>query len=334
MKLRYVSFISCVYSILILSHFTFSFSKDNEKKRDNQHMHTLEESLPEIFFSPLEYTRASIGYFLEHTYNHPLYGPKFFALNLFHVGEFLKHAHKTKQPRRYISKALQRFIHKEHNLIYINSTAFFELLEQLPEFLQSYFDKSKEKKEILSDIKRCAYNFLLQEFNYLKSDPDQALDKFAQRLYECTSNRDRTKSYDISIGRLQHTVVEFLKTSCSKLIWSAVDQEWSWKLVKAFSYKFVDLYKASIITPKQFNELLWVLLYRYCYFLELEGEKLSPTFYAHIRNDLETEQAPLWATPERNQYAIKKLHYLQQALMEAEIFAQAYHSGLISKRAV
>ncbi len=334
MKLRYISFIVCVCSIFLASHFTFSFSKDSEKKGDNQYMHTLDDSLPEIFFAPLEYTRASIEQFLEHTYNHPLYGPKFFALNLFHVAEFLKHAHKTRQPRRYISKALQRFIHKEHSLIYINSTAFFELLEQLPEFLKPYFDKSKEKKEILSDIKRCAYNFLAQEFHYLKSDPDKALDKFAESLYECTTNRNKVKSYDISSTRLQQIIVEFLKTSCSKLIWSAVDQEWSWNLVKSFSCKFVNLYKAGIITPKQLNELLWILLYRYCYFLELEGEKLSPEFYAHVRKDLETEQVPLWSTPERNQYAIKKLHYLQQSLMEAEIFAQAYHSGLVAKRAV
>lgn len=141
------------FSILLISFGFCSFllgvstTKDSLNKTLNQSAKTLEESLPDIFFAPLEYTRESMGTFLEFTFNHPLYGPKFFAFNLFHVSEFLKHAPKTKQPRRYCTKALQRFTSKEQSLIYINSTAFFELLEQLPEFLATYFDKTKEKEK-------------------------------------------------------------------------------------------------------------------------------------------------------------------------------------------
>lgn len=170
----------------------------------------------------------------------------------------------------------------------------------------------------------------MNDFQFLKNNPDEALDKLANNIYDITIGRDKNKNNDISIWRLQSTLYEFLKTSISKLVWSSQDKEWSWTLVKSISDKLMQLKRDQIISAKQLDSLLWQLIYRYCYFLELEGEKLSPEFYNRARNDIMNEEVPLWSYIERNTYGIKKAHYLKQALMEAEIFAQAYAAGLVA----
>lgn len=317
MKRRCLSFI---FSLSLISY--PSLSKDIVNKLDNQYNRSLEDKLPAIFFEPIQCTRSSISYFLENTYNHPLYGPKYFAFNLLHVTDFIRHASTLQQPRRYIAKSLRLFLRKQYSLLYINinSTAFFEFLKELPVLLKPYFDRNKEKQKIVKSIKDILYNFLVHDFTALKTNPNETLQNFAEKVYDSTLGK---KEADMSLQELRFVVLQFLETACNKLIWSSLDQEESWHLLKSLSSSCEELYKNHIITAEQLDNLLWILIYRYSYFLELEGAELSSDFYALARKDLSQETVPLWTFKETFPYGGSKVRYLYQALMEGEIRARA-----------
>jgi hypothetical protein len=264
----------CLYlSLSIFTSISVLLPKDNVNGFDNQYMHA-EETLPDMFFAPIACTRSSISYFLEHTYNHPLYGPEFLAFNLFHVEQFLNHARFTKQPRRYTAQALSPFTRKIQSLYIIHYTAFFEILEQLPAILKPLFDKNKEKQKIVEALMSSTYDFLVHDFKKLRTDPDSVLRAFAEKQYSITTAESNSQQ-DCSIEQLQEVLVQFLTAVSSKLIWHEIDQEKTWQVLKAISYVFKELNTLRIITEKHCDDFVWILLFRYAEFLESKGGKLD-----------------------------------------------------------
>lgn len=333
-----------VYTICILNlSFSLLFphisSKDNQKEPIKQQFTSkatsdLLDLGPEMlihFFKQPKYSKTSITCFLRHTFNHSYYAQKFLAVNFSHLKTFLSYASKSNQPRSYIESVLSLFRQKLKSTSYINAYAFIEFLDTMPSIIQPYFDEENEKKEKLDNIKNTIQDFLINNFEDLKENTEETLQNLSEKIYETTLIKPSDKEIDISVTKLQHTVMLFLETALSKLVWSPYDQKEIWESVKHIANKLEDLLLHNIILDTDsLDELFWTLIYRFCYFLEIAGSEISINCYQLINNELTTQKSLFWTLKERELFITPKLKYLKYHLMQAEARARACQAGIIA----
>ncbi len=282
------------------------------------------------FFHQPKYSASNIKCFLRHTYNHPAYAQKFLAVNFSHVKTFLSYTDKSPQPRGYIESVLSLFKQKIKVTPYINSYACIEFLEHMPSLMQEYFNEEKEKQEKINNIKELIHEYLYSNFNRLKHDPEDTLNDMSEKIYDLTVEKPNEET-DISINKLQQTIISFLETSLNKLIWSPLDQKEIWESVKLIANQLEDLLLQNIIPNiETLDELYWTLINRFCYFLEISGNELNMESYELINNDIITQKSLLWTLKEREPHVTSKYRHLKYHLMLSEAKARAYSAGIIA----
>jgi hypothetical protein len=79
------------------------------------------------------------------------------------------------------------------------------------------------------------------------------------------------------------------------------------------------------------DDILWSLMHRFCYFLELTGSVLPLEFYGEIEHDLTNNLVFFLETKEQDEGIITKKETLAQALLQAKTKAYAYEKmGLLT----
>lgn len=318
MKNSYVLFL--IISIPLISSVVPTQSTENSLV--NQHM--TPSALPTFFFNPLEYSQKSFTFFLERVYNHHRYPQEFLALNFLHVVSGTALASASNQPRRFIKQMLDLFDQKLMQ-IYINPYAFADMLTQIIPLISRYTDPEKEKRNTIEGLKQHIGNYLVDHFHELKVDTDATLTNLAQELYALLHNEQK----DISVRELQHAVHYFIARGLIHLIWSPSDQLDTWSITKTLSRLLETCTERSLIDGDMLDDLFWILLKRYSYFISLSSSELDASFFEGARHDLLTEQTALWLYPEREAYITTKLEYFQNILIEAEVTARMRATGLI-----
>jgi len=283
------------------------------------------------FARPIKFTRSGIKRFIKQTYNHSTYGQKFLAFNFSHIITLLGHAGQSSQPRAYCKSVFRLFGQKLKSVRYINTYALAELLDIMPDLLQNYCCPAQERSSKKELIKQYTYDFLLNQFEYLKENPEEALELLADKLYTLTSTDTNCAEQDCTSAELQQAVAQFLEVSIAKLIWSPYDQLDIWHSVKYIGRQFEKLAQAGILRNSQtVDELYWTLITSFCYFLELSGTELTQEFYQTAKQDIATEQELLWSLAEHDAFITPKKQYLERALFVAQTRARACATGAVS----
>jgi hypothetical protein len=334
MKLPLVIIAWISFCVVLTYAYDESNPKHTEKPIEKQLIpHRLTLDIMELFFKQPKYTRSSIKCFLKHTYNNTRYAQNFLSLNFSHITTLTSYTDQSPLPRNYISRVFGLFAQKLKSTIYINSYVFNDFLASIVMPLKPYFDSQEEKKAKIEIIKDRLYAYLEHNYSTLKEDPESALRKLAQDIYEVLFEKHNPQTDDISITDLQHSLAHFLEISLSRLIWSPVDQEQVWESVKAIAAHLGQLHANHMLLDTEvLDELLWSLLYRFCYFLELAGNELSRECYLKIHRDLTSygEQIPFLLLKERETFITTKLDYLKHCMVTSEIKARAYQEGIIA----
>lgn len=298
--------------------------QDTQKPPYKQQISGNQFTPPDFFFHPLEYSRSSYKFFLTNVYNHRNYPQHFLALNFIHIVSGINLAPETDQPRRYIRELFSLFDPKMLN-IYINPYAFSELINHIPSAMAPFCNITKEKNDRINAIKECIGSCLVDNYTKLKNNPDATLTELARTILKLTSIDDHE---DISIRELQHAYHYFLARGISNLVWSPTDQVETWKLVKVIACQLEKCTEYYMLDEEMLDDLFWVLLQRYAYFIDLCAPDLEQTFFDSVYHDLKTEKAALWMIEERAEFITTKLDYLRTVLMEAEIKSKMSTSGV------
>ena len=293
--------------------------QDTQKRPQNQQISRNLFTIPDFFAKPLEYSHTSFKFFLSNVYNHRLYPQGFLALNFLHVLSGVSLAPKSDQPRRYMRKLFYLFSPKLQN-VYINPYAFCHLLDRIPAALAPFCNAPQEKNDTIESIKECISSCLADDFKNLKAQPDATLNKLANNIYALTALTD---DKDISIRELQTAFHYFLARALRNLVWSPADQIDTWTLVKTIACQLEKCTEYYMLDSEMLDDLFWVLLQRYAFFIDLCACDLEQPFFDSIYNDLKTEKAALWLCEEREEFITTKLEYLHNVLMEAEIKSRA-----------
>lgn len=298
-------------------------TQDTRKPAHKQQIRAHLEDIPEFFNHHLEYTDTSFSFFLKRIYNNRIYPQHFLAVNFVHIFSGISLAPQAEQPRRFISKLLYLFDRKLQT-VYINPFAFFELLQRLPAIMVPFCNKALEKTARIEEIKNCVGSYLHDHFKQLQEDPEKTIGSLAATLYKVTAPHDEK---DITIEELQHSVHYFLGRALSNLVWSPSSQTDSWIIVKNIALVLEKCVEHSLIDDEMIDDLFWVLLQKYAFFIDLCATDFEPTFFDAIYKDLKTERAALWCAEEREELITTKMAFLQGCLLEAEIKARAQSLG-------
>lgn len=341
MKLKTLTFFSVVFfqTLVKTNNFNLLSIKNTEKEIVKQDIAKNSDffsfdNYPEIlihFFRQPKYTKSSYKCFLRHTYNHPHYAQKFLAVNFSHVNSFLSYSNKTNLPRSYIDAVISLFHQKFKSTYYVNAYAFLDFLNEFPNQISKFLNEKTEKEEKIKNIKNSIYNFLLKDFEKLKENPEKSLNEISEKIYNITLAKPDNKDVDISISKLQNTIMLFLETVITKLIWNPKDQNEIWESIKKISHQLEELLIQNIIPDiESLDGLYWTLINRFCYFLEISGTEIALNCYKIINNELTTQRSSLWTIPEREPFIRSKLNHLRQHLLNAEVKARAYQEGIIT----
>ena len=307
-------FIIVFVGSMCIPHVAFTV-QDTQNRTYVQQMGTKARTVPDFFYKPLEYSQASFQFFLTSIYNHKQYPQGFLALNFLHVISGLNLAPQADQPRRYMRKLFYLFDPKMQ-LIYINPHVFSEMLNHVPAVMAPYCNKSHEKKQTIESIKETIGSYLVTHFSHLKNNPEDSLRELAQSVYALTAPHD---DKDISISELQHAFHYFLARGITNLVWSPQEQIETWNLVKTLSCQLEKCCEYGMIDEEMLDDLFWVLLQRYAFFVDLCASDFHQAFFDAIAKDLRTERAALWLLEEREEFITTKLTFFKNALMEAEL---------------
>ena len=282
-------------------------------------------SVPGYFERPLEYSRSSISFFLQNTFNHLKYPQEYLALNFGHVSQGISLAPQHHHPRRFVRKVLGLFSLKLHD-IYVNPYAWCSFLEDLMKDAGPHMDAEAEKDYILEAFKQAIGACLLEKFDQLRREPARTLHDLSENIYDIAYPQGEQ---DISIRELQHSLHYFLYQGMSLLVWSPEDQEDTWQSMLAIASRLEQCAEHNLIDYDMLDDLYWALLERYALFLSVAGLELGPEYFEVACSAVQTDRNAFWYDEERELYITTKYEFLRKALIQAAASSQLTDAGYV-----
>ncbi len=319
---------------LFLCIATISTAKDSHSTipSDNQPYQLVYNSEIENLnvYAPVEFTPNGLRSFL-HTYNRIEYGQDVLPNNFDHVIQFLKHGKRTKQKSAYAKSVFKLFGNKIKSAQYVNSYAFSELLEQLPNLLADYF--VPQRNSLLSSCSGMVYDILydtfLSKFDQFKNAPDDFLKNLSRELTVTIHEESDLLDEESSTEQLRQSTVRFLEICSGKLIWSPDDKEKVWLSLKNIARQIGDLTNSEILPNDEADDLYWSLIHRFCFFLDITCADLSIEFYETIKKDLVDRQLAFLELAEQEALIETKRQCLMRSLFKAEAKKRAVDRGIL-----
>jgi hypothetical protein len=291
-----------------------SFFSHSAKAEDNQYL----EHKVLSFSAPVQTTASGFSSFLKNTYNQVEY-TDFLPNNFCHIIQFLEHGKNTKQTRSYTQSVVRLFANRLKGCSYVNAQALCTMLELFPGLIQHHFVVQRANLSLLQEkINSLLYASFLDKFAEFKTNPSTFINTLSQDIVDTLSLNTHDIG-DVSMEELRKTTLVFFEVALSKIIWCPDDQIDTWKSVKKVSTYLTRLMDLNIITdPDDLNDLFVTLVERYCFFIDLAGDDLLPSFYKEIKKDLATSTAFLLELEEQEALIEPKIQRLERVLARAE----------------
>lgn len=242
----------------------------------------------------------------------------------------------TNQPPAYLHSIIKLFSNMLKSSHYVNAVALSDMLNTLPAALSPYFSLPVTRQYITnsalydatfvdrfkSTVHTILYSKFSMEYESFRQDPDLFLRKISGNIVTVAQE-------ELMQEQLRQSIIRFFEIALSKLIWNASTEEQTWFVTKRIAEQLATLLAHNIIDDSNdLDDLHWTLLSRYCYFIELMATDMPDSFYKTIKNDIRSHDIVLFALQEQDYMVEPKLSYMQRTLLEAEITAYRYRSGL------
>lgn len=283
----------------------------------------------DFFLQPLNMTKPGVESFFERLFNSRRYTEDIFPHTFKNLMEFLQHGKQSNQSRDYTKVTLSLFGQKLKGCLYVSAYAFNDFLAELPHLVDYHFTtatKSTEQKK--RAIKEALYQEFLNNASMLSRNASVFFERASNAILQAV---DPDTDQSISIEALQHTVIRFLETCLSKLLWDPTDRT-IWPQVKSIADRLVNLKEQNIIADNEdLNDLCWSLIHRLSYFVDITGVDLPTEFYEQVRQDLQNPVNPLLTLAEQETLVESKRDYLEHVILRSVAKRQALQYGILTE---
>jgi hypothetical protein len=228
----------------------------------------------------------------------------------------------------------------------VDDTVILQILSRSPELLCRFFDQDNcsRKKQNTKYIKQHVEDVLLTKFtDHLDSfyrSPDAFLStiskdiakKFKQEIAAINKKHEEKSVQAETIERLRQTIIKFFELATSKAIWNIQEPEGIWNSFLSLANGFQQLGANMIVNHMDdLDDLLWSLVHRFCYFLDLAGTSLPVAFFEEIEQDLEQKVVFFLETKEQDDGIKSKKETLLEGLVQGKAKALAYQQGIMTE---
>lgn len=258
-------------------------------------------------YEPVSFTSSGIESFFKFRYNHPKYASEYIPNSFNDLIQFLEYAQANNQNKKFVNTVFKIFQQKIKSAEYININEFTKFLKILPNLIAHYFIINKNEQE--NEIKEILYNEFLNNYQSFREDPNKFLEDLSKKI--CSSVLNKNKTDDVSLIELQNTIIRFLETTLSKILWSTESNFWvDYKELNQNIFELKNLFKDS----NDINDLICSANARLNYFIDLIGSEIPQDLYENAINEIESDQLPWLAIEEYDELINPKKNELLYTL--------------------
>ncbi len=284
--------------------------------------------------------------YIKQVYNQRSYAT-YLSGNGSHIVEFLEIGRELSLNPEYLYVGTRLFYNKLKEAEIIDDTLPLQLLPAFSKHLAAHFDHQQEEaqpKENLEFIKKHTEEVILykftEHFNRFQNNPDSFIDELSHDLATFYHQQDTTKTqahmkYDSkqeTLTRLRHITIRFFELTISKTMWNTIQPETIWPSVVALANGLQSLAQHRILDHMDdLDDLLWTLIHRFNYYLELTGADLPMTFYEKVENDLMNRSVFFLEAKEQDDGIASKKQILIEGLLRGKARSMAEKEGLLTR---
>ena len=238
-----------------------------------------------------------------------------------HLGKIVQFFALNKKDYTNLKTIFKLFSNRYKGIEYINAKKLTVFLEELYNNLPKcdnvpynigLLHDPTSFDQFTKEIKTRLIKDFSEQFNDFKKDPESFITNLAKKI-------TKQVEQEVELVSMQQTVTRFLEITVSKLIWSPYDQEKTWENVQYISKQFVLLLEKNIITDVDaLDDLLWSLIHRYSFFIELTGSLLTPAFYEKVLHDLKSDKLIMSIVEEQDELLKPKALFLKEKIIAAQ----------------
>lgn len=269
-----------------------------------------EVDLINFFCKPIEFSPEGLQYYFKYVYNHPEY-VHYLPYNLSHMIQFLEYGLKSGQNEQFAASIIKMFLQKIKASPYVEAEAFVEFLPKLSNVMKPYLEKKEANflKEMQIALKEKLSQMFSKYFSYFQKNPDSFMNSLAEQIAKQT-NQTVTQQH-IEVEQLKKDVLRFLEIAANKLIWSSKDDIQTWYCCNRLAHECQLCLENNVLCNQEaLDDMCWSFVHRFCYFVELSHESLSPNFYAQVLHDLQTKPLVLVSLAEQEDLMTPKKSHL------------------------
>ncbi|MFH1832291.1 MAG: hypothetical protein ABH827_05845 [bacterium] len=260
-----------------------------------------------------------------------------------HIVELLELAKDLNLDTLMIYTCLRLFYNKIKSWEVIDDTVILQTLDPMPRILESHI-KPDDQVNTLSDlsfIKKLSEDMIMakfsENFNFFETQPKQFISDLSTELSQAVEREmvkvkqtvDIKKDETEMRNRLKQLVVKFYEIALNKTIWNLYSFESIWASFMSIANGLELLVVHRIINHMDdIDDLLWSLVHRFCFFLDLQGGTLPPQFFQEVETDLVNGVVDFLEEPELDDAIKSKKEFLIDALINAKARAMAQNQSL------
>ena len=233
----------------------------------------------------------------------------------------------------YASTILKLFHDKLKAAELVDDCVISRTLGQLPALIGGYFkEEQTETARMQDDIRRMLLASFTSHLSSMTSTGNM-LDALATRVgSDVAKQLQKDESAKENVIRLRHLVVRFVEHVLSKASFQFTTYESFVPSLCSIAHQVTCMVDAGIIDhADDYDSIIWSLVHRACYFLDLAGTAFPLAFYEELEADLEDGEILFLEDAELDKHIVSKKQTFAEALAKAKFKAIAYHkAGIIS----
>jgi hypothetical protein len=285
----------------------------------------------------------SLTRYVKEIYNSKYYA-NFISQNGTHVVDFLELSNELNLDVQSLYTCLRLFYNKIKSCELIDDTVVIQILEPLPILLEKYFEVEEYKPPTLETLTKSIEKEILFKFTEhlqaFQTEPNQFITELSQTISKMAKEKldaaAKAAEEKEMLERLRQIIIRFFETTLSKTIWNHLAYEGIWESVISIANGLQLLGVHGILDHMDdLDDLLWSLVHRFCFFLDLAGSSLPISFYEEIESDLASKVIFFLETPEQDEGIKSKKETLTETLMRAKTKALAFEkTGLFTDQLI
>lgn len=345
-------FVSCIFGSLSAGSRMQGARSNEDQRLDSAIAREMNSSLPKqmpkINTRPLSKTRSpkkrlvgdffkqrSFKDFLAQVYNDTRYADVL-SRDPNHFEAMFKLAQDINLSAKGLRGLIRLYCNKMKSCEIIDPIVFERLSAVVPHYTKRFFTSTRKSSAALASLQSNVENTILSQltnrFDDFENDPGSFIGNLSLRL---TRLFDQVRDNDscansVEVMRLQQSIATLYETILSRVLWDMKSPEGVFDSFVKMGQGIITLEEKNILFDEQAKDLMWTLVHRFNYYLDLTGGSLPISFYEHTIDALKSGAIYFLEQSEEIKEVKTKKQTILDALDKSLIKAVAFEQGLIT----